>query len=120
MVEKGSKSSMARYVPTGRHNKDFISKVIGEVFKGKPKRAVQLKYGLNRATLDRWLKNADLAVDPRHIGPRVSIDLKRTVVRAVTSGRLSMREAMVTYGIKTVLTIERWIKELELENTDLV
>jgi transposase-like protein len=31
-----------------------------------------------------------------------------------------MREAMVTYGIKTPATIERWIKQLEQENTDLV
>jgi hypothetical protein len=31
-----------------------------------------------------------------------------------------MREAMVTYGVKTSITIERWIKQLEQENTDLV
>jgi len=120
MVEKGSKSSKARLVPNGHYDKQFISKVVSEVLKGKSKRLVELKYGVHRTTLHRWLKNGDLAVDPRHIGPRVSIDLKRTVVRAVTSRRLSLREAMVTYGVKTPSTIERWIKELEQENTDLV
>jgi transposase-like protein len=120
MVEKGSKSSKARLVPNGHYDKQFISKVVSEVLQGKPKRVVQLKYGLKRTTLNKWLKSGDLAVDPRHVGPRVSIDLKRTVVRSVTSGRLSMREAMVTYGVKTSLTIEKWIKELEQENTDLV
>ena len=120
MVEKTSKESGRRLVPGGNYDKQFIARVVGEVLKGKPKRVVQLKYGLNRTTLNRWLKNGDLAVDARRIGPRVSIDLKRSVVRAVTSGRLSIREAMITYGVKTSLTIERWIKELEQENTDLV
>jgi transposase len=120
MVKEGSKSSRARLVANGHHDKQFISKVVAEVLKGKSKRVVQLKYGLKRSTLNSWLKKGDLAVDTRCVGPRVSIDLKRTVVRAVISGRLSMREAMVTYGVKTALTIERWIKELEQENTDLV
>lgn len=120
MVEKGSKESGRRLVAGGHYNKEFIAKVVGEVLKGKPKRVVQLKYGLKRSTLNSWLEDCDLAIDTRRIGPRVSLDLKRTVVRAVTSGRLSMREAMVTYGVKTSITIERWIKELEQENTDLV
>lgn len=120
MVEKRSLSSKARLVANGRYDKQFISKVVGEVLKGKPKRVVQLKYGIKRTTLLGWLKKGDLAVDPRNVGPRVSIDLKRTVVRAITSGRLSMQEAMLTYGVKTTLTINRWIKELEQENADLV
>jgi transposase len=120
MVEKGSKEAGSRLVAGGHYTKEFIAKVVGEVLKGKPKRVVQLKYGLKRTTLHGWLKDSDLAVDSRRIGPRVSIDLKRVVVRAVTSGRLSMREAMVTYGVKTSITIERWIKQLEQENTDLV
>lgn len=119
MVNTGSLSSKARLVPNGHHDKQFISKVVAEVLKGKPERVVALKYGVHRTTLHRWLKSGDLAVDPRRISPGVSIDLKRTVVRAVTSGRLSMREAMVTYGVKTPKTIEGWIKQLEQENTDL-
>jgi transposase-like protein len=31
-----------------------------------------------------------------------------------------MREAQLKYGIKSAVTIQRWIKELEQENTDLV
>lgn len=120
MVEKGSKRSRGRLVPNGHYDKQFISKVVAEVLKGTPKRVVQLKYGLKRTTLHGWLKDSDLAIDSRRISPRVSIDLKRTVVRAVTSGRLSLREAMVTYGVKTSITIERWIKELDQENADLV
>jgi len=120
MVKKGSEEAGRRLVAGGHYTKEFIAKVVGEVLKGKPKRVVQLKYGLKRTTLHGWLKDSDLAVDNRRIGPRVSIDLKRTVVRAVTSGRLSMREAMVTYGVKTTITIERWIKQLERENTDIV
>jgi transposase-like protein len=120
MAEKGSKASRGRFVPGGHYDKKFIAKVVEEVLKGKPKRVVQLKYGLNRSTLNTWLEDIDLAVETRRIGSRVPIDLKRSVVRTVRSGRLSMREAMITYGIKTPKTIERWIKELEQENADLV
>jgi len=119
MVEK-VKEAGRRLVPGGHHDKQFIAKVVKEVLKGKPKRVVQLKYGLNRTTLNYWLKDTDLAVDTRRIGPRVSMELKRTVVRAVTSGRLSMREAQITYGVKNAKTIEGWIKELKEENTDIV
>lgn len=120
MAEKGSKAPVGRYVPGGHYDKKFIAKVVEEVLKGKPKRLVQIKYGLSRPTLNRWLKDSDLAVSKSRIGPRVSMDLKRTVVRSVVRGRLSIREAQLTYGIKSTSTIQRWIKELEQENADLV
>jgi transposase-like protein len=120
MVKNGSKASKARLTPNGHFDKQFISQVVGEVLKGKHKREVQLKYGLKRSTLNAWLERGDLMIASGRIGPRPSIGFKRTVVHAVTSGRLSMHEAMLAHGVKTPLTIKRWIKELEQENTDLV
>jgi transposase-like protein len=120
MVEKVLKAPVGRFVHGGHYDKKFIAKIVDEVLKGKPKRLVQIKYGLKRTTLIGWLKDTDLSVTASQIGPRVSMDLKRSVVRSVVNRRLSMREAQLKYGIKSAATIQRWIKELEQENTDLV
>jgi transposase len=115
-----SKALVGRYVPGGHYTKDFIGQVVGEVLKGKPRQMVQMEYGLPRTTLLRWLKDVDLAVKRERIGPRPAPDLKRSAANAVQSGRLSMREALLTYGVKTEQTIRRWIEQIEQENADLV
>jgi transposase len=120
MVKKRSQDLVGRYVARGHYDKKFIAQIVDEFLKGKPRQAILAEYGLNSTTLTRWLANSDLMISPRRIGPNVGMDLKRTVVRAVTSGRLSLREAMLTYGVKTPKTIEGWIKQLEQENADLV
>lgn len=120
MEEIKSKELVGRYVARGHYEKDFIAQVVEEVLKGKPKRLVQLEYGLSRGTLNRWLQDVDLAVSRKRASPGTGIDLKRSAVNAVVSGRLSLREAQLTYGVKSVQTIQRWIKQMEQENADLV
>lgn len=120
MEEIKSKELVGRYVARGHYEKAFIGQVVEEVLKGKPKRLVQLEYGISRGTLHRWLQDVDLAVSCKRASSGTGIDLKRSAVNAVVSGRLSMREAQLTYGIKTDRTIQRWIEEFEQENADLV
>ena len=120
MVEESSKGHVGRYVAGGHYDKQFIAQVIDEVLKGKPRRVVEIEYGINTTTLRRWLQDVDMAVSSIRASPRVTMELKRSVVRAVVSGRLSMREARIAYGVKSERTIQKWIQQLEQENADLV
>ncbi|PZR01177.1 MAG: hypothetical protein DI539_28725 [Flavobacterium psychrophilum] len=119
MAEETSKGLIGRYVYGGHYDKKFITQVVAEVLGGRPRQVVQLEYGINRTTLRRWVDDSDLAVKPRSNG-RASMEIKRSVVRSVVSGRLSIREAQLAYGVKAERTIQGWIGQLEQENTDLV
>jgi transposase len=49
----------------------------------------------------------------------IAAQLKRTVVRAVEAGRLSVREAQIAYNIKGADTIRKWIRDQKRENAEL-
>lgn len=119
MSKEESEVPVGRFVAGGHYDKTFIAVIVSEVLSGIPKQVIQKKYGLRRSTLNGWLKKGDLAVESRRIGPNSTMDFKRTVVRSIESGRLSIGEAQRTYGIKTPQTIERWRKQIAQENADL-
>ena len=120
MSKEELKIPVGRFVEGGHFDKTFIAVIVSEVLSGIPKQVVQKKYGLCRSTLNAWLKKGDMAIEPKCIGPNSSKDFKRTVVRSIESGRLSIREAQLAYGIKTPQTIEKWRKQMAQEKADLV
>lgn len=119
MVEETSKILIGRYIPGSNYDKKFIAQVITEVLNGKPLQLAQVEYGLNRSTLRKWLRNSDLITRPRSNGP-ASMEIKRSAARSVVSGRLSIREAQLAYGVKAKSTIQGWIEQFKQENVDLV
>jgi transposase len=65
------------------------------------------------------MSESKLAVPSGKLKRPVPIELKRSVVRAVQSGRLSVKEAQQAYGIKTEKTIKAWTEQLNQENDEL-
>jgi transposase len=109
-----------RPVERGHYDKSYMAQLVAEVVGGKSIRAVCEEYGINRSTLRDWVYLQDIRLGNKRLKRPVPIGLKRTVVRSIQSGRISMREAQLTYGIRAEETIKRWIKEIEQENTEIV
>jgi hypothetical protein len=50
----------------------------------------------------------------------VTAQQKRSIVRAIQEGRMTIFEARTAYRINSVATITTWIKEIKRENAELV
>ncbi|MCS3802341.1 helix-turn-helix domain-containing protein [Niastella sp. OAS944] len=120
MVEKDHEQTFkGRYSAKGNWDKRFIAEVVEEIHNGMSYQAANQKYNVSIKTLHRWIFDSKMAVPSGKLKRPVPIEIKRSVVRAIQSGRLTVKEAQRTYGIKTVKTINSWIHQFNLENAEL-
>jgi transposase-like protein len=110
---------IGRYSAKGNYDKRFIARVVEEVHNGMPRQQVCQEYGISIGTLKKWLAAHKLGIPSSRVKKTVSIQVKRSVVRAVKSGRLSIKEAQHAYGIQAAQTIRNWIRQLNQENDEL-
>jgi transposase len=121
MVEKDDQTKRpGRYSAKGNWDKSFIAEVVEEIHNGMSYHAAHQKYNVPRKTMVRWIYEAKLDIPTGQLKRPVPVEQKRSVVRAVQTGRLSIKEAMRTYGIKTIKTINSWIQQFDQENAELV
>ena len=110
---------IGRYSARGNYDKRFIAEVVEEIHNGMPYIGAHQKYGVPLRTLRHWMSGSQLAVPLGKLKRPVPIEVKRSVVRAVQSGRLTVKEARQAYGIRSETTIKKWTEQLNQENVDL-
>jgi len=108
-----------RYGGRGNHDKRFITQVLEEVQLGKPRSVVCQEYGIYPATLRNWLRNNKLGLDSIKTKAVTSKQTKRSIVRAIKSGQMTMYQVQETYGIKSATTVRNWVRQFEQENDEL-
>lgn len=101
------------------YEEDFIRKVVQEVELGLSVRRASIQYELHRSTLENWLKRYGSATYLKNKRVSFTPAFRRTVVRAVETGKMSIKEACLAYNVKTPITIETWIKDCKRENDEL-
>jgi transposase len=116
--EQGSEV-IGRYSSKGHYDRRFIEQVVREAEQGMPRKAICKQYGVNENTLDSWMKKFGSAAYKQSCRKPFTTTVKRSVVRAVEEGKLSIKEAQVAYGIKGAGTIKEWIKQINQENAEL-
>ena len=120
MVQKDQEQQLiGRYSATGFYDKRFVSQVLEEIYNGMPRQLVCKKYNLKPGTLARWIRVDKEGLGSIGLDKPATIQFKRSVARAVESGRLTIQEAQRTYGISSPQTIKNWIEQLKQENDDL-
>src|SRR6266542_1186654 len=110
------KALIGRYSAKGCYDQRFIKQVVQEVEQGLPRTAACIKYELKTMTLRYWMRKFGSAAYKENLKKRLSTTAKRSMVRAVTQGRLTIQEALAAYGIKDKRTINYWIDQFKREN----
>jgi len=114
------KMGIGRLGATGHYDPRFIKQVVQEIQEGLPQKAALTKYGLRKNTLKGWLYGTSGRYHfERSKAPVVPPATKRSIVRAIRQGRMTVKEAMATCNIKNAGTIRRWIKEENPQNHEL-
>jgi transposase len=120
MVKKDNEQGLiGRYSAKGNYDQRFIKQIVEEVEKGLTIKAASIQYGLKVCTISSWMSKYGSA-SYKETHKQFSPTIKRSVVRAVTEGGLSIKEAQTAYGIKEKRTIINWLEHVKRENDELV
>lgn len=110
---------IGRYRVRGTYDKRFIADVLQQIHNGMPRQQACDKYNISSRTLRHWIENDRMGISSANLYKSLSIQVKRSIVRAVESKRLSVKEAQMTYGIRSASTIRKWMRQFQQENDDL-
>jgi transposase len=110
---------IGRYRVRGTYDKRFIADVLEQIHNGMPQQQACDKYHISPRTLRHWIQNERMGINSDNLYKKFSNQVKRSIVRAITSKRLSIKEAQMTYGIRSDSTIRKWMRQFEQENDEL-
>jgi transposase len=99
MVEKDQQQLIGRFRAKGIYDKRFIVQVLEQIQKGVPRPQICDQYNIKKGTLKSWIEKDRLGIGCENLNRTVSNQVKRSVVRAIENGRLSIREAQITHGM---------------------
>ena len=101
-----------------RVDKEGIRTAVSSVEAGIRRKIVCEQYGVGLSTLDVWMRLYGSAHYHAHKRRAFTPQQKRNIVRAITEGRLNVKEAAIANSI-AVDTIQGWMRIIDQENTEL-
>lgn len=120
MVNKDQEQQLiGRYSATSTYDKRFIADVLEQVHNGIPRQQACDKYNISPRTLRHWIETDRMGISSDNLYKKLSNQVKRSIVRAVESRKLSVKEAQMAYSIRSASTIRKWMKQFQQENADL-
>jgi transposase-like protein len=120
MVNKDQEQELiGRYRARGTYDKRFIAEVLEQIHKGMPRQQACDKYNISPRTLKHWIETDRMGISSDNLYKKLSHQVKRSIVRAVESKRLSIKEAQITYSIRSASTIRKWMTQFQQENAEL-
>jgi|SRR5579863_3646735 transposase len=103
-----------------RYDKSFMMEIVKSIEKGKLRSEITKEHGIARSVLACWMR--DYGSPGYHAGKQghLSLQQKRSIVRAIEEGRMTIFEARVAHRVNSTATITKWLKESKRENEELV
>src|ERR1700753_2859419 len=101
-------------------DKRFIKKVVMAVEKGQPRSEAVKEYGMARSTLSDWMREHGSQAYHASKQKPLSLLQRRSIVRAIEEGRMTVAEAKLANNLKWTPTIIKWLRDSKRENDELV
>lgn len=118
LVENNLQDSLKAKKPRVYVDKKGIRAAVSSIEAGISRKAICEQYGVALSTLDVWMRLYGSAHYQANKRRTFTHQQRRNVVRAITEGRLEVKEAAIANGIPTA-TVQSWIRTINLENTEL-
>jgi transposase-like protein len=102
----------------GPFNKQVILQVVRSIERGATRREVIKRYGVAKSTLSGWMQQYG---SPGWLASQkpLSIPDKRSMVRAVEEGNMTLSEAKVAYNLKSVQAVKGYLRQAQKEKAEL-
>ena len=116
----GKKEGSGRKHTCRRYDKNFTLEIVESIERGVPRSAITREHGIARSVLAGWMR--DYGSPGYHASKQghLSQQEKRSIVRAIEEGRMTIFEARAAYRVNSTVTITKWLKESKRENAELV
>ncbi len=101
-------------------DKRFIKKVVQAVEKGLPPSKAVKVHGMSRSTLSDWMREHGSQAYHANKQRHLSLQQRRSIVRAIEEGRMTVAEAKLANNLKWTPTIIKWLRDSKRENEELV
>jgi transposase len=102
----------------GHYDRLAVQKIVEAIEGGMPRREVCLIYGLSRKTVCDWMREyGSPSYKASRRGPLNNAQ-KRSMIRAIREGRMTLQEAKLAYQMKSYSAIIALLRQ-EGENSDL-
>ena len=106
--------------PHRRRDKAFILEIVEAIENGLPRSEAVREHGMSRSTLSDWMREyGSQAYHARKQG-HLSLQQRRSVVRALEEGRMTIAEAKLAHNLGWTPTIKKWLRDFQRENEELV
>lgn len=111
-MEKGENKGRVRF---GRKT---ILEAVSLVESGVPRSEVLAQFGCAEGTLGDWMKKYGSENYHQNKRRTYSKTEKRLILSALSNG-MSMQEVQIAYGLKSVKTVESWVRQSKAEKFDI-
>jgi transposase len=93
----------------------IILEVVSKAEKGISRQRLCAEYGMGKTTLQEWLNRHGSQHYHANKRARHSPEERRSIVRSIVQGRMTIREAQLQHGIKANDTIRGWLRTFSKE-----
>jgi len=109
------------YKKSRRHyDKGFILEIVESIENGMVRSVITKEHGIAKSVLADWMRDYGSPSYQASKKGHFSQQEKRSIVRAIQEGRMTIFEARAAYRVNSTVTITKWIKETKRENAELV
>jgi len=106
--------------PRRHYDKPFIREIVEAIEKGVLRSSIVKEHGICRSVLSDWMREyGSQSYHARKQG-RLSLVERRSIVRALEEGRMTVEEAKLGYNISSIRTIIQWLRDSKREKEELV
>jgi transposase-like protein len=92
--------------------------IVAEVENGLTRKEACIKYGMGYSTICAWMQRYGiLQTNTQKV--QLTNQKRREMVRAITDGRMTVKQAMLACNITCASSIRKWIREMQAETVDL-
>jgi transposase len=103
-----------------RYDKPFVKEIVEAIENGIVRSDIVKEHGIARSVLADWMREYGSQAYKASKKGHLSLAQRRSIVRAVEEGRMTVEEAKLGYKISSIRTIIQWLREAKRENEELV
>jgi transposase-like protein len=116
----GKKGSSVTKNKHRQYDKRFILEIVESIENGMVRSVITKEQGIAKSVLACWMRDYGSPSYQASKKGHFSQQEKRSIVRAIQEGRMTIYEARIAYRVNSTVTITKWIKESKRENAELV
>ena len=104
--------------PRSHFSRQLIREIVKSVERGVSRRELIKRYGMAKSTLADWVREYGSPVYHARQKPLSTAD-RRSLVRAMEEGRMTLKEAKLAFGLKSTAVVQRYLRQADKEKAEL-